>query len=162
MKNTMMLVVLAMTPALFAQDCKTVITTDVQAVVADLSAIALQAKAQQFPQAVDQLAADLEAILPLLTRPDQLAVEKFLTDLDAAVSASGPGGTKITSVERVVLTNDLLAIVNSTGMTESQMETILTDLAAVTASLSGISAAQLQNDIQKLKTDLRACVPAKP
>jgi hypothetical protein len=164
MKTLTMLVAMAVASAssMTAQtanssNCRSLITSDVQAVVADLSAIAGQAKAQGFPQAMEKLAADLEAILPSLSAPDQVLVEKFVTDLQNAVSSTGPGGTTITAAERIQLTNDLVQLLLSTGMTSAQVDLILSDLMAVTSSLSGISTVQLQADLQKLAADVKAC-----
>lgn len=141
--------------------CQATIASDVQAVTASLSAIAAQAKAQQFPQAVEKLADDLAVLIPTLSAPDRALVEKFVTDLQAAVDPAGPGGSTVTSVERLKLSNDLLALLTSTGLTSAQIQLILDDLAAISASLEGVSAAQLKADLQRLATDIQACWAAR-
>lgn len=137
--------------------CGQVLATDARAVSADLSAISAQAKAQGFPAAVEKFAADLEVIVPTLDRPSQAAVEKLVTDLEQAVSASSPGGTTISAGERLILTNDLVAVASSTGLTQAQFATITADLTAVLGTLEGISTAQLQADLQILVADAQAC-----
>ena len=137
--------------------CQATITSDVQAVVASLSAVTSQAKAQQLPEALEQLAKDFATVLPSLSQPDQVLVEKFLTDLEAALSPSGPGGTAITATERLRLTNDLTQVLLSTGLTTAQAQLILDDIAAVFTAVEGISTAQLKSDLQRLATDLQAC-----
>lgn len=141
--------------------CSQTITQDLQAVSADLSAIVAQADAQGFQAAAEKFAADLETILPTLSKPSQEAVEKFTTDLIAATSASSPGGTQITASERLKLTADWSAVVTSTGITAEQIETIQTDLANALSTLKGISTAQLRADLQTLAADLSACRTTK-
>jgi hypothetical protein len=137
--------------------CTTTLSADAQAVSNDLAAIAAQAGALGFSQAVQTLAKDLEAILPTLSVPDQQLVEKFLNDLAAATASSGPGGASITPSEKIVLTNDINKILVSSGLTSSQINTLSNDILAVMSSLSGISTAQLQVDLQKMVADAKAC-----
>lgn len=146
-------------PAALAQGtaCRTNLATDAQLIANDLAAIAAQAGDQGFGKAVQTLAKDLEALLPALASTDQQLVEKFLTDLTSATSSSGPGGSSITASEKLVLTNDLTQILVSSGISSSQITTIANDLNAVMASLSGISTAQLQADLQKLVADAKTC-----
>jgi hypothetical protein len=137
--------------------CRATITADTQAVVADLSAIASQAGAQGFPEAMRNLATDLETILPSLNQPDQALVEKFVTDLEAAISSTGPGGPQITTAEKIQLSNDIVQLLTSTGMTSTQVNRILDDLSAVADSVSGISTSQLQADLRRLAADTNSC-----
>ena len=137
--------------------CRQTLATDARAIAADLSAIAAQANAQGFNTAVEQLATDMEPILPTLTRPSQVAVQKFVTDLETAVSASSPGGSTITPAERLVLTNDWVILVTSTGATSTEITTISNDLTAALSILKGISAAQLQADLNTLIVNAQAC-----
>lgn len=140
--------------------CGQTIANDAKAVSKDLSAIATQAGAQGFNTAVEQFATDMEAIVPTLSRPSQDAVQKFVTDLENATSASGPGGTAITAGERLVLTNDWVILVTSTGATSAQIATISDDLSAVLLSLQGISTVQLRSDLNLLAADAAACADA--
>jgi hypothetical protein len=159
MKTILLTLTLATASTAFCQSgaCKTTLSTDTQAIGNDLAAIAGQANAQGFPQAVQALALELQTIMPGLNPPDQQLVQQFLTDLSAATSASGPGGSTITPIEKLVLSNDLNQVVLSTGITNSEINTISNDLLAVMNSLSGISTAQLQADTQKLVADAKSC-----
>ncbi len=137
--------------------CGQSIANDAKAISADLSAIAAQADAQGFNSAVEQFAAGVESVLPALNRPSQDAVQKFVTDLANATSSSGPGGATITPSERLVLTNDWVILVTSTGATSSQISTISDDLVAVLSSMKGISLSQLQADFGILISDAQSC-----
>lgn len=137
--------------------CAQTLTTDAKAVTVDIQAIAAQANAQGFRDAVEQFAADIEEMLPTLSRPSQDAVEKFVTDLSKATSESSPGGTSISPSERLVLINDWVILVTSTGATQQQLDTITADLTAAFSALQGIDTTQLQTDLQVLLNDARAC-----
>lgn len=138
-------------------DCVQTLASDARAISADVSAIAAQAKAQGFNIAVEQFASDMETILPTLDRPSQESVQKFVTDLESAISPSGPGGTSITAGERLMLTNDWVVLVTETGATSAQLTTISSDLTGVLSALRGISTAQLQSDLNTLVTDAQVC-----
>ena len=137
--------------------CGQTVVNDARAVAADLQAIAAQAKAQGFQTAAEQLAKDLEEILPTLTKPSRDAVEKFVSDLEEATSPASPGGSGITAAERLKLANDWAAIVSSTGITSDQIATITNDVLNALSTLEGISTAQLHADLTKLRTDAAAC-----
>ncbi|MEW6731528.1 MAG: hypothetical protein AB1489_09385 [Acidobacteriota bacterium] len=133
--------------------CSGTVYNDVKAVVADLSNIAAQANANGFKTAMQQFINDLKAILPTLSPPSQTTVQQLINDLNAAV-ADG----KISTPEQLTLVNDFYNLVLSTGLTSSQFETIKNDLIAVANTLTGISTAQLQTDLQKLSTDAKSCL----
>ena len=137
--------------------CVNALSADAQAIANDLSAIAAQGSAQGVPQAVQNLAKALQEIIPGLNVPDQQTVEKFLTDLSAATASTGPGGSSITPSERLVLTNDVNKILVSSGMTTSQINTLVNDILAVMTTVSGISTVQLQADAQKTLADVKSC-----
>jgi hypothetical protein len=137
--------------------CGGTIQTDVAAIVADLQAISAQAQAQGFPEAMEALVTDLEAILPTLSPPNQALVQELVDDLEAAVSETGPGGTSITHAEEAVLELDLYNVILSTGITSEQSTTIIEDILAAVGTVEGISTAQLQADVQKLIADAQAC-----
>jgi len=147
----------ALASAQTSTTCGQTIGQDLKAINADLSAIASQAKAQGFGTAAEQFAADLETILPTLSRPSQAAVEKFASDLVAATSASSPGGTEITASERLKLTNDWTIVVTSTGITSDQIATISNDLVNALSALRGISTEQLRSDVNTLVADVSSC-----
>jgi len=151
------LVMLALPAKAQSNACVNTLSADAQTIVNDLSAIAAQGNAQGVPQAVQNLAKALQEIIPTLSVPDQQTVEKFLTDLSAATSSSGPGGSSITPSEKLVLTNDVNKIFVSSGLTTSQINTLTNDILAVMTSVSGISTVQLQADVQKTTADLKSC-----
>jgi hypothetical protein len=152
-----LLFTIALASAQTSTTCGQTITQDLKAINADVAAIANQAKAQGFGTAAEQFAADLETILPTLSRPSQEAVQKFATDLVAATSSSSPGGEDITPSERLKLTNDWTIIVTSTGITSDQIATISNDLVNALSTLRGISTAQLRSDINTLVSDAASC-----
>jgi len=143
----------AQTPA----NCAQTIASDTKAITKDLSAIVAQADAQGFNSAVEQFASDVETILPTLNPASQTAVQKFVSDLIEATSATSPGGTTVTASERLKLTTDWTVLVDSTGITSEQIATISNDLISALNILKSVSTAQLQADISILRGDLGTC-----
>lgn len=139
-------------------DCLQTIATAAGAVAKDLAGIAAQANAQGFKTAVEQFASDLQSVFPTLNPPSQQAVQKFVTDLESATSPTSPYGTAISPGEQLILTNDWLILVTSTGLTSAEITTLTDDLTTAFASLQGISTSQLQGDLNVLLTDTRACI----
>lgn len=139
--------------------CRSTLAADAEQVAAQLSAIAAQANAQGFNAAVQDLARQLQTLAPTLSRPDQALIDTFIADLKAATDAAGPGGTNITNSEKLRLSTGLTNILLSTGMTLSDINTLLANTQAVFASLEGINPAALRAAIEKTISDAKACRP---
>ncbi|MBL8151411.1 MAG: hypothetical protein JNN15_15920 [Blastocatellia bacterium] len=138
--------------------CAAAVMASAQAVVADLVAISSQAQSQGFNVALQQFLTIVRTILPTLNQPSQATIQKFVTDVNQAISASSPGGTTITPAEQSILVVDFYNLVLSTGITTSQLQAIESSLIAVLNTLSGISTAQLQTDLRALIDNARNCL----
>lgn len=141
-----------------ASPCGDTVRGDVALVAADLAAIADQAAAQGFPEAIELFAADLRALAPTLDRPSEQAVTTFAAALEAAVDENGPGGTTITPLEQATLTNELYGVVLSTGISAADLQRLYGELAAAVATLDGISTESLRVHGAQLVEDARACL----
>ena len=137
--------------------CGGTLQSDVDAIAADLAAISAQANSQGFSVAVQVLVADLQAILPALSAPEQAQVQKLVADLQSATSASGPGGATITAPEQATLTLDLYNVLVSTGASPQEAALITTDILAVMGTVTGISTVQLQADVRRFAADAQSC-----
>ena len=140
-----------------SQSCRMLIAQNFQAVSVEWTRLSLQATAQSFPQAMAQLQADLTNLRANLAPANRELLTAYLSSLQNARNASGPGGFASTPVERRQLASAFSNLMLSKTITAQQRNWILRDMTNVTASLQGINGVNLKNAIDNLRSNLANC-----